>query len=202
MNVNTLTMPKAEAEAALQDYAAALTRDGQTSEAQRQIDRALRKGYRALAAGLAVLDLHAVFRDTGLQSSYYPKLAICPADSAWCSVRMDSSGGARFADDAVSWRNRTRAVQIPKETFPTWTWDTRPSKWRSHARALVPLIPPWARPAHALGNYHLIFEAEWEPRPPIDPILVKHLSGALYVVLASWDLTPLERAVLAGRLTS
>lgn len=43
---------------------------------------------------------------------------------------------------------------------------------------------------------------EWAPVPPTDPFLLRHLGGTLYVVLAQWDLTPLEKAVLAGRLTS
>lgn len=43
-------------------------------------------------------------------------------------------------------------------------------------------------------------EAQWRPVPPVDPFLLKHLGGTLYVVLAQWDLTPLEQAVLAGRL--
>lgn len=33
-----------------------------------------------------------------------------------------------------------------------------------------------------------------------DPALLKHIGGDLYAVLATWDLTELERSVLGGRL--
>jgi hypothetical protein len=35
--------------------------------------------------------------------------------------------------------------------------------------------------------------------PPEDPALLKHIGGDLYAVLAVWNLTELERAVLSGR---
>jgi hypothetical protein len=65
----------------------------------------------------------------------------------------------------------------------------------------VPLVPPNLRPARGLNRYCILFEAEWEPVPPTDPMLLRHLHGSLYAVLAVWDLTPLERAVIAGRLS-
>jgi hypothetical protein len=65
-------------------------------------------------------------------------------------------------------------------------------------RALVPLIPPWARPKAKLSNYHILWEADWTD-VPVDPALLKHLGGPLYVVLAVWDLTEVERSVLSLR---
>jgi len=45
------------------------------------------------------------------------------------------------------------------------------------------------------------FEADWKPvrdrrRAPGDPALLKHLGGPFYAVLATWDLTFVEQAVL------
>ena len=68
------------------------------------------------------------------------------------------------------------------------------------ATAIVPSIPPLHRPHDSLENYWLLWEAEWT-RPPVDPALLKHLGLNLYAVLAVWDLTPLEQAVLRGRST-
>lgn len=68
--------------------------------------------------------------------------------------------------------------------------------------AIVPTIPPRLRPPHNLSGYHILWEAEWgqeDVLPPGDPALLRHLGGDLYAVLAVWDLTPLERSVLAGR---
>ncbi|WP_417382176.1 hypothetical protein [Gimesia sp.] len=44
-------------------------------------------------------------------------------------------------------------------------------------------------------RYALPWETEWETIS-VDPMLLKHLGKSLYVVLAHWDLTPLEQAVL------
>jgi hypothetical protein len=83
---------------------------------------------------------------------------------------------------------------VPAGTFPSAKlgWEM--------LKAMAPVIPPALRPAHHLRNYHLLWEAEWSriPRPPGDPALLKHVAGDLYAVLAVWDLTPLEQAVLAG----
>ena len=52
--------------------------------------------------------------------------------------------------------------------------------------------------------WHILWEVtEWSSTPqsgpaPYDPLLLKHLGGQLYAVLAEWDLTPLERAVMQG----
>ena len=67
------------------------------------------------------------------------------------------------------------------------------------ARAMVPPVPPVHRPVSSLGNYHVLFEAIWEQVAPKDPALLKHIGGDLYVVCATWDLTEIERTVLAGR---
>ena len=64
-------------------------------------------------------------------------------------------------------------------------------------RARVPMIPPRLRADRALANYHILWEAEWI-NPPRDPLLLRHLGKFFYAVLATWDLTPLEQAVLAG----
>ena len=82
--------------------------------------------------------------------------------------------------------------------------ERRPWPWWGDMRAMVPPIPPALRPPYKLGNYAILWEATWEkvPRPPGDPALLRHIGGDLYAVLAIWDLTDLERAVLAGRSTT
>jgi hypothetical protein len=64
---------------------------------------------------------------------------------------------------------------------------------------MVPPVPPGLQPKFGLGNYHILWEAEWEMVAPKDPALLKHIGGDLYAVLATWDLTEIERTVLAGR---
>jgi hypothetical protein len=67
----------------------------------------------------------------------------------------------------------------------------------------VPSVPPQFRPTGALSDYHILFEAEWQRVPPVDPMLLKqigHAESPLFVVLAAWDLSPLEQAVLRAKL--
>jgi hypothetical protein len=133
-------------------------------------------------------------------------LAIAPADASRVTVRMDQDGSAEFMDTAFAFtRGRVHRVKVPADTFPRfaiqWT-NGGPRRegvsWRPTAEAIVPTIPPDLRPPHALRGYHILWEAAWTPTPPSDPVLLKSLGGPLYAVLAQWDLTPLERAVLRG----
>jgi hypothetical protein len=67
-------------------------------------------------------------------------------------------------------------------------------------KALIPAIPAHLRPADDLANYHILWEAKWEPTAPVDPLLLKRLTDNIYVILAQWDLTPIEQAILEDRL--
>jgi hypothetical protein len=73
--------------------------------------------------------------------------------------------------------------------------DERP-RWTATFRAIVPTVPPLLRPRHKLSGYTILWEADWTNEAPVDPALLKHLGGDLYAVVAVWDLTELERAVL------
>ena len=111
--------------------------------------------------------------------------------------------GTTQEEEDHAWRlphySTRRKVRIADGVFEGSTWASFTSA--SARRAMVPLVPPPLRPAHALRNYHVLWEADWQQAPPADPALLKHIGGDLYAVLAIWDLTELERAVLAGRAT-
>ena len=64
------------------------------------------------------------------------------------------------------------------------------------AKAIVPIVPPQFRPAGSLKRYFILWEADWE-EVPRDPMLLRYLGGDLFAVLAVWDLTEIERTVLA-----
>lgn len=104
----------------------------------------------------------------------------------------------------MRWDGRISRVrwlhQCPPGTFPDL--PNPYNRTRDEYRAIVPLIPPGLRPVGDLKNYHVVFEADWAkvaPPAPRDPALLKHIGGDLYAVLAVWDLTDLERAVLSRR---
>jgi len=186
MNVPTLTMDVDLAQETYDRYKAALESRETTEE-----DAKILLGYKALAAGKQLLDLHQVFRSCPLDQLGRPMFAVGRAHWKWCHFR-ERSGAAHFVRNAsdVWHRGNTGKVVIPAAMMPE-RWDKRGA-----GRAMVPVIPPTVRPRSNLQRYHILWEAEWQAIPPTDPLLLSRLSG---VILAAWDLTDLERAVLAGR---
>ena len=175
------------------------------------------RGYKAIAAGQQVLDLQQTMAAAGVQDdTLFPRLAIVRADARICRCSLHTDGSATFWDDRVrfSVRSPKRRVRLPPNTFQRFTVDwlngvTRRyrlggilerERWSSEATALVPIVPPHLHPRAALTNYHILWDAVWTPAPPADPLLLRHLAGSLYAIVAHWDLTPLEQAVLRGRL--
>lgn len=120
-------------------------------------------------------------------------------------IRSTWTGGAH----AISNQRRKDCFFLPTGTlsspqvrnWPGSSWWDDP--YNGAFRAMVPHVPPGLRPRHSLDGYATLFEVEeWakSPAPPRDPALLKHIGGDLYAVLATWDLTELERSVLGGRL--
>lgn len=195
-------------------------------ESQRRvadIDAALAQGYKALASGKSLIQLGAAMDSGGFNDEGLPNLAIVRADAALVHVRVQgpsakTHNGCQHGASPVVYRCES---YNPGGTA-TVTFSDRPDpssqnthdvieltmvypesvpvtidRW-SAFRATVPTVPPQYRPGHHLRNYHLLFEPVWEPSraPHRDPILLKHLREDLYAVLAAWDLTALEAAVL------
>ena len=85
-------------------------------------------------------------------------------------------------------------ILLPQDTFDDATWNKRN---HNPITAIVPLVPPRLRPKD-LSKYYILWEAEWDPLAPVDPFLLKRLTNRFFAVVAEWDLTPLERAVIEG----
>lgn len=204
MNVETIQMPRADAEAALRTYRSQLeTR--LSAEVRADYER-IETAYAALAEGTPLIDLHRAIGGAGVDTAGRPVLAVCRADrksTRWTSTREDIVFDAS-ARPVPSWGppdRRRRApwmvVRVPRAVFsvvPNGRED----------RAVAPLIPAEVR--EAVGRFDprghlLLWEAVWEPSPPIDPMLLRPIGGTLCAVLAAWDLTEVERAVLAGRIS-
>lgn len=155
---------------------------------------ALKNAYRELSRGRQVIDIVEVMRNAGADQHGRPRLAICEASERLCWFDYDGPF-PRFRSDKTRsvYQARGRAIKLPADTFAPWR--NVEDRHRFSCRAVVPSIPPSLLPAGDLDKYHILWEAEWE-RMPVDPLLLRHLGRNLYVVLAQWDLTPLERAVL------
>ncbi len=148
--------------------------------------------YKRIAQGKTVIRALDSIRVAGLNAEGFPKLAIVRADAQTCFWRP-SNGSCTFG--------RRYPRSNDKRTTVRMDWPgLRPVKWEGEA--VVPLIPVHLRPKRGLQNYHILWEAEWTKRYPVDPYLLRRFGGDAWLVVAAWDLTDVERAVMSSRLTS
>lgn len=209
MELATIEMPVDEAQQAFEEYRAAVR------ERHDEADEAIMKGYQALAKGQQVINLPQALRAGGVDTISVrsrfrateaglvtvPKLAVARANrtTVW-TYGIDENGRCVMQTKRNPHVNNNFDVyRLPNGSFDPGERD-RDAWSEPRIRAVVPNVPPRLRPRAGLHNFHVLFEAEWgvEPAPPYDPALLRHIGGALYAVLAVWDLTEIERAVLAG----
>jgi len=201
MDLAPLTVDPEDARQRLDAYVA-LRADERTAE-----DEAIAAGYRAAARGHAVISLpdaiHAggYFGATGL-----PRIAIARADAKQCWLHS-----ATLRDGAVRWtysdtQTARGLLDVARHRVVVRTPGSPEASTRQPwvSRTIVPIVPPQFRPrAKRLWRFHVLWEVErWATVAPEDPALVRHIRGDLWAVVATWDLTPLERAVLSARATS
>lgn len=169
--------------------------DREARERVAREDEALMEGYRLILSGKPVISLTEAMTVGGLDANGYPRLGVARADQLIVQVDWDGDT-AVFTREHEGWR--TSAAQSTRFSIPMPHWDgTR----RERRIADVPRVPAWLRPRGDLSRYATLFEAAWRAprmrRARIgDPALLRPLGGDLYAVVAVWDLTPLERAVL------
>lgn len=176
------------------------------------IDRECQRAYQLLAKGRLVIRALESVRLAGVKAigtdAGFPKLALCRADAVSCKVSMNPNGSADMHAGDVErrsrgWRQGGGTIQsrncfsFPAGTFPQ---DSN-RRWRGEA--LVPVPPLNLRPQRGLANYHVLWEAEWTRIAPADPFLLRRIGKAdMWLVVAMWELTPVEKAALATRLTA
>lgn len=175
------------------------------------MDRALAKSYAALAEGRALIDLDETMRAAGVDEvTKLPKLAVVRADFKQVFLRMVRWGDRDVRDSAIMagvldyTRDRVKtAAGTARFDFPTGTFPVSetPRGWMDTHSAPVPLIPPQLRPADAYRNYFILWEVkEWKRVAPLDPLLLTHIQGHIFAVVAQWDLSPIERLVMNAAL--
>lgn len=198
MDLKPIIMDRNAARRAFIEYREAFRK---THKAQ---DEEIMRGYRALAQGKQLISLTAAIQAAGIVehkvkrwdgqsvTAYFPKLACIRADASTCFCDVLTDGAIVFKSKEYT-RAESQKVKLSAGTLP----HTKPV--HASAKAIVPIVPPQFRPPNSstLAGYHILFEAEWEMIPPKDPALLKHIGGDLYAVLAVWDLTEVERHVLA-----
>lgn len=190
MDVQPIEMPYYEARKRFLAYRNSV-RERLTDE-----DVTLMEGYRALARGAKVINVISVLREAGLDEQLRPRLAVIRADAKWCHLRVESNRIRLGTSTNAFWGGwcKSAVIELPLSTFPF------PRGTSYDARAVVPTVPINLRPKGDLKGYHILWEAEWGPVAPVDPLLLKIIRWPLFAILAQWDLTPLEQAVLEGRI--
>lgn len=178
------------------------------------IDDEIRRAYQLLAQGRLIIQALASIKDAGLKTegadAGFPKLALCRANAMSCKVRMADNGGMIMSAGDVEprsrWRwggNQPEAVYQSRNcfTFPAGTFGPRPTIQSWRGEALLPTPPLNLRPQRGLANYHVLWEAQWTKIVPHDPMLLRRIGrGDLWLVVASWNLTAVERAALATQI--
>lgn len=167
------------------------------------VDDEVRRAYQLIAQGKTIIKALESVKIAGLKGAEcadagFPKLGLCRADAKTCTVYMGDAGEARMcADDGRHFsRGQSRSrINFPRDSFER----IRNRRWQ--ATGLVPLPPVHLRPKRGLANYHVLWEAEWTKIVPFDPLLLRRIGKAdLWLVVAAWDLSEVERAALSTRI--
>lgn len=152
---------------------------------------------RQLKKGRRVIDLYRVFKAVSSDAKGRPALALANASWKWCYYVRERDTARFYKENRKYDKSMKHCYRVPG----TMMAGPIPEMYKTiSGKAVVPTIPPNLRPEGPIDQYHILFEASWED-VPTDPILLKNIPGTnnLFVVLAHWDLTEIERAVLAGR---
>ena len=173
-----------------------LWRSYQTHRAYQQPhDAEIAAIYKRIAQGRTVIRALASIYDAGLNAEGYPRLAIARADMTECYFH-GRQGAALFSPDNSYWRrgNESRDKHLRVD------WPGMLATYGSSvARSVVPLIPVHLRPKRGLQNYHILWEAEWTKSYPVDPYLLRRFCDDVWLLVAAWELTSVERAVMSSR---
>ncbi len=172
-------------------------------------DEELMRAYKAMAAGQRILNLPKVLKAAGVQKdTHFPALAIARADWKECHFLVDYGAAWFLEANGLPWNTSQRRpgpkiIRVSQACYPAETTNTY---WRGQQKlssypikAIVPSIPAQLRPSN-LGEHFILWDAEWKAVPPADPMLLRKVSETIFVVVAMWDLTPLEQSILEGRI--
>jgi hypothetical protein len=167
-----------------------------------------------MANGKPLISLSEVLTACPRDAEGRPKLAIARADRVQVRFRASLDQGTFRSigrGPGQSWWGG-HAERNPDLNLVSQIVGMRPRHHHgekvtgtSDGFALVPIVPPHVRGNHALDTSFILWEVEaWadraiSARPDRDPYLMKRIGADLFAVVAEWDLTPIEQAIMAGR---
>jgi hypothetical protein len=211
MDIKTIEITKEEADKEYEEYSKLV------KEREEEHLEILKKCAYHLKQGRKVINIFDAIQQGGVDETGEPKLAIARAD--WGDVLFTKQRGRTgvFSTIAVkgTWQGNAPDVRLPVGFFEK-EWeninkdDPDKMKWgwftptREVIKTAIPLVPAILMPKGELDNYYILFEVnQWQEvinRRNVgkDPLLLKRLSENMFVILATWDVSPLEQAVLEG----
>jgi len=190
MKIDKISVPKNKAKELWLQYHQAIT------EKNYKYLKEMKSLYFHLKNGRKVIDIYEAFKNAGLNQFNQPKLAISRADKKEVFVELRPNGSCKFSDEI--WKEKW-SVYLPEGTF-TYPETLKFSYFNPLTyNTKVPIVPPLFLPRSHLRNYHILFEVENWKSVTKDPILIKRITRNLFVILAFWNLSPLEKALIKGR---
>lgn len=147
-------------------------------------DQAILRAYKSIAHGGRVINLSKTIEAGGFDEQGRPNLAVCCAGATRVDVR--AWGGTtdfRWNHHFYS-KTSLRVIGVghgKERTVEAW--------------ATTPYIPPYIRRPR-MTKYFVLWEATWFAIPKGDPYLLEKIDDNLFRVVAAWDISPLEAAVL------
>jgi hypothetical protein len=175
------------------------------------IDWEVQRAYQLLAKGRLIIKALESVVSAGLNDQGLPKLALASAAATTCYLTRFRTGAMWMSTQRDHWRRsnthtlkwRDQRFEFPADTFPPAAWNPGHRVSQTEHSAQVPLVPVHMRPRRGLPNYHVLWEAEWQPEPARDPYLLRRIGKSdMWVVMAQWDLTEVERAALRTRIAA
>lgn len=208
MNTPIITLPKEEAEEHYKEYLEVVK-----TRKEKYLDD-LKKTYYHLSKERRVLDIYEVFKNCGVDKNGEPKLAIAPASAKEITFEKFALGSGTFTPHDRWSRAEKADVNLPTKTFGEWARgqiknsynsETHEGVIRERVITNVPIVPAHILPEGSLDNYYVLFEVkEWtEPQEKRvarkgDPYLLKRINQNTFAIMAEWDVTDVELAVLRG----
>jgi hypothetical protein len=194
MHTELVTVPR--------DQAALLARKYKEHRAYSEpIDWEIQRAYALLASGKVIIRAIESIKQAGLNREFLPKLALAPATAEYCYIFRQRNGSLVMSPRPEHHRPNKKQFRFGEQSFVFPAESFKNSWGHSEHKALVPPIPLHLRPKRGLQNYHVLWEAEWQRIPPRDPYLLRRIGESdMWLVVAHWDLTEVERAALATRV--
>lgn len=198
MDITTFAMRKKKAHTLWKEYVAAVKHNKKD-----EYLKDMKAVYNQLKSGKKLVDIQTVFERGGINDQNQPKLAIALGSSKQCFCRYTQQGRIMFSHKSFGWDSREDVIirGMPKLPDSMFTANQR---WELHKdwQCPVPMIPASVRPPKKdMKHYYVLWEVDqWKPIPPRDPFLLRRITPNMFVVVAAWNLTELERAVMKGRV--